>query len=157
MRVANTPFLMLYDPAAKTYYLKGGEDWLAAQDLKGPWKDLEQAPEAIKTLEAQAKKAPQGKGAPKKVEAKAGKVPEVIASTVPTELLATEGEPQYTPIKDTNLLFVSNTESNISDTPWILCLISSRCSRPSLWPRGPGLMRLRISCRPISPKFRKTR
>ena len=25
MRVANTPFLMLYDPASKTYYLKGGE------------------------------------------------------------------------------------------------------------------------------------
>jgi hypothetical protein len=113
MRVANTPFLMLYEPAAKTYYLKGGPDWLAAADLKGPWKDLEQVPEAIKTLEAAAQKAAQGQGAPKKVEAKAGKMPEVIVSTVPTELLATDGEPQYTPIKDTNLLFVSNTESNI--------------------------------------------
>ena len=44
MRVANTPFLMLYDPPAKTYYLKGGEDWLAAADLNGPWKDLDTNP-----------------------------------------------------------------------------------------------------------------
>ena len=35
MRVANTPFLMLYDPPTKTYYLKGGEDWLAA--VRSQW------------------------------------------------------------------------------------------------------------------------
>ena len=140
MRVANTGFLMLYDPAAKTYYLKGGADWLAAADLKGPWKDLEQVPEAIKTLEAQAKTASQGKGAPKKVEAKAGKMPEVIVSTVPTELLATEGEPQYTPIKDTNLLFVSNTESNIfmdTGTQEHYALISGRWFKTKSLAEGP--------------------
>jgi hypothetical protein len=104
MRVANTPFLMLYDPPAKTYYLKGGEAWLAATDLNGPWKDAGQVPEAIKTLEDAAQQAAGDKGAPKKVEAKAGKMPEVIVSTVPSELLAADGEPQYTPIKGTNLL-----------------------------------------------------
>jgi hypothetical protein len=113
MRVANTPFLMLYDPPAKTYYLKGGANWLAATDLKGRWKDVDQVPEAIKTLEASALKGAQGKGAPKQVKAKAGQMPAIVVSTVPTELLATNGEPQYTPIKDTNLLFVSNTENNI--------------------------------------------
>ena len=55
MRVANTAFLMLYDPAAKTYYLKGGDQWLAAADLKGPWKDVETLPEALKTLADQSK------------------------------------------------------------------------------------------------------
>ena len=114
MRVANTPFLMLYDTQAKTYYLKGGPDWLAATDLKGPWKDVEKVPETIKKLEEAAKKANQGKGAPKQVQAtKAGKMPEVLVSTVPAELLATDGEPEYSTIKDTNLLYVSNTESNI--------------------------------------------
>jgi hypothetical protein len=113
MRVANTPFLMLYDPGTKTYFLKGGADWLGAPDLAGPWKNVEPVPEAIKTLEAAVQKAAPGQGAPKKVEAGAGKMPEVIVSTVPTELLATDGEPQYTPIKDTDLLYVSNTESTI--------------------------------------------
>ncbi|MCL4501693.1 MAG: hypothetical protein M1438_07525, partial [Deltaproteobacteria bacterium] len=28
MRVANTPFLMAYDPAGKTYFLKAGDTWL---------------------------------------------------------------------------------------------------------------------------------
>ena len=140
MRVANTGFLMLYDPGAKTYYLKGGEDWLAAQDLKGPWKDLQQAPEAIKTLEAGVKKSVQGKGAPKKVEAKTGKIPEIIVSTVPAELLATEGEPQYTPIKDTNLLYVSNTESNIfmdTGTQEYYALISGRWFKTKSLAEGP--------------------
>jgi hypothetical protein len=129
MRVANTPFFMLYDPAAKTYYLKGGEAWLAASDFKGPWKDVGQVPSAIKTLEAQAPKPTPGQAAPKKVESQAGKIPAIIVSTEPAELLATDGEPQYTPVKDTNLLFISNTESTIfmdTTTQDYYALISGR-------------------------------
>lgn len=140
MRVANTPFIMLYEPAAKTYYLKGGPAWLAAGDLKGPWKDVQQVPEAIKTLDATAQQAAQGQGAPQKVEAKAGKMPEVMVSTVPAELLATDGEPQYTPIKDTNLLFVSNTESNIfmdTATQEYFALVSGRWFKTKALAEGP--------------------
>ena len=140
MRVANTPFLMLYDPPAKTYYLKGGAAWLAAADLKGPWKDVEQVPDALKALEAAAQKAAQGKGAAKKVEAKAGKMPAVLVSTVPTELLATEGEPQYTPINDTNLLYVSNTENNIfmdTATQEYYALLSGRWFKTKSLAEGP--------------------
>ncbi len=129
MRVANTPFLMLYEPASKTYYLKGGANWLAATDLKGPWKDAAKLPESISALEAEARKGAKGQSAAKEVEAKAGKMPEVVVSTEPAELLATDGEPQYTPIKDTNLLYVSNTESNIfldTATQEHLALISGR-------------------------------
>ncbi|MHB8067858.1 MAG: hypothetical protein ACYDIC_08155 [Desulfobaccales bacterium] len=140
MRVANTPFLMLYEPAAKTYYLKGGADWLAAADLKGPWKDVAQVPDAIKTLDAAVKQAAPGQGAPQKAEAKAGKMPEVIVSTGPAELLATDGEPQYTPIKDTNLLYVSNTESNIfmdTATQEYFALISGRWFKTKALAEGP--------------------
>jgi hypothetical protein len=140
MRVANTPFLMFYDPPAKTYYLKGGEDWLAATDLNGPWKDLEQVPEAIKTLEAAAQQATGDKGAPKKVEAKAGKMPEVIVSTVPAELLAADGEPQYTPIKGTILLYMSNTANTIfmdTATQEYYALISGRWFKTKALTDGP--------------------
>jgi hypothetical protein len=140
MRVANTPFLMLYDPPARSYYLKGGADWLAATDLKGPWKDLDQVPEALKTLEAAAKQAAPGKAAPQKVEAKAGKMPEIIVSTVPTEILATDGEPLYTPIKDTDLLFVSNTESNIfldTSSQDYYALVSGRWFKTKSLTEGP--------------------
>ena len=140
MRVANTPFIMLYDPKARTYYLKGGETWLAAADLKGPFKGVDQLPESITVLEAEAAKAGQGKKGPQKVEAKAGKMPEVIVSTVPAELLATDGEPQYTPIKDTNLLFVSNTENNIfldTATQEYFAIISGRWFKTRSLANGP--------------------
>ncbi|MGO9622258.1 MAG: hypothetical protein ACLPT6_12750 [Desulfobaccales bacterium] len=111
MRVANTPFLMAYDPAGKTYFLKGGDTWLKAVELKGPWQDAGPLPEGLKALEA---KMAQGKQpAPQKVEAVAGKLPEIIVSVEPAELIATEGEPEYTPIDDTNLLYISNTENNV--------------------------------------------
>ena len=67
-------------------------------------------------------------------------MPEVIVSTVPAELLATEGEPQYTPIKDTNLLFVSNTESNIfmdTATQEHYALISGRWFKTKSLAEGP--------------------
>jgi len=120
MRVANTPFIMVYDPAAKTYYLKGGDTWLSASEVTGDWKDVEPLPEPLQALatkmqEADAKMAGEvGQKAGKKEIKKIGnEMPQVIVSTVPAELLVTDGDPQYTPIAGTNLLFVSNTESNI--------------------------------------------
>jgi hypothetical protein len=50
MRVANTPFIMVYDPSSKTYYLKGGDAWLSATDLTGAWKDLETLPAPLQAL-----------------------------------------------------------------------------------------------------------
>jgi hypothetical protein len=121
MRVANTPFIMVYDPAAKTYYLKGGDTWLGATEVTGAWKNVDPLPEPLKALadkmkEADAKLA--GEAGPKKASKKeikkiGNEMPQVIVSTVPAELLVTDGDPQYTPITGTNLLFVSNTESNI--------------------------------------------
>jgi hypothetical protein len=116
MQVANTPFIMVYDPAAKIYYLKGGDSWLSAAKVTGDWKDVEPLPEPLQALAnkmQEAKEKAAKKPAKKEVEKTGGEMPEVIVSTVPAELLVTQGDPQYTPITGTNLLFVSNTESNI--------------------------------------------
>jgi hypothetical protein len=120
MQVANTPFIMVYDPAAKTYYLKGGDDWLSAAELTGDWKDVKPLPEPVQALankmqEAKEKAAAKvaKKSAKKEVKKTGDEMPEVIVSIAPAELLVTEGDPQYTPITGTSLLFVSNTESNI--------------------------------------------
>ena len=111
MRVANTPFLMVYDPAGKTYYLKGGDTWLKAVDVKGPWQDAAPLPEGLKVLEAKLAQGQQP--APRKVEAAGGKLPQIIVSLEPAELIATEGEPQYSPITGTGLLYLSNTENSV--------------------------------------------
>jgi hypothetical protein len=111
---------MVYDPEGKTYYLKGGDAWLSAAEVTGPWKDVETLPEPVRALATKMQENKEKvvdkagkKPAKKEVEKTAGEMPEVIVSSVPAELLVTDGEPQFTPIKGTNLLFVSNTESNI--------------------------------------------
>lgn len=111
MRVANTPFLMVYDPAGKTYFLKAGDTWLKAVEVKGPWQDAKPLPEGLKALEAKLAQGQQP--APQKVEAAGGKLPQIIVSLEPAELIATEGEPQYSPITGTGLLYLSNTESSV--------------------------------------------
>jgi hypothetical protein len=47
------------------------------------------------------------------VELEGGVLPEIIVSTEPSELIVTEGEPQYTPIEETHLLYAANSENNI--------------------------------------------
>jgi len=51
MRVVNTPFILIFDPAAKAYYLKGGDTWLTAPALQGLWETAKSLPEAIQALE----------------------------------------------------------------------------------------------------------
>jgi len=136
LRVVNTPFLMVLDPATKAYYLKGGEYWLTAGELKGPWKEVTSLPEAIKTLAAQEDQKPKtpqkGKAQPqkqKKEVAAPDERPQVIVSTEPAELIASDGDPQYAPITGTNLLYMTNTESNVFmdiGTQQIYVLLSGR-------------------------------
>ncbi len=112
MRVVNTPFIMVYDPGAKAYFLKGGDVWLTATDVPGPWKDVKSLPDDMKTLEEHTQK--EGKQPPgQKVKATLDLMPKVIVSTEPAELIVSEGEPNWTPISGTGLLYLSNTDSNV--------------------------------------------
>jgi hypothetical protein len=138
MRVANTPFFMVFDPAGKAYYLKGGDHWLTAADVQGPWKDAASLPQGLKALEA---KEAQGKQPPKPVAAAAGdQMPQIIVSTVPAELIVTAGEPEYTPIAGTNLLYISNTDSNVfmdTTSQYYYALLSGRWFATKSLTEGP--------------------
>ena len=147
LQVANTPFVMVYHPGDRRYYLKGGEAWLSAAEVTGPWQAAAPLPAPVKALAEQMKAAaasgtPQGAKSPakKEVQTTAGRMPEVIVSTVPAELLVTDGEPQFTPISGTGLLFVSNTESNIfmnTASQEYFTLLSGRWFRSTSLKEGP--------------------
>lgn len=127
MRVVNTPFLMVYAAADKTYYLKAGDTWVSSFVVEGPYSPLASLPTALREFEekmklereriAKARGADAGREremeAERKVELEKGALPEIVVSTEPAELIVTEGEPQFTPIEGTNLLYVSNSENNI--------------------------------------------
>ncbi len=109
LTVVNSPFFIALDPAAKTYYLRGGGRWLSTADiLAGPWAPAASVPDAVTSLAA-AQQAAQQDPAP----APGTPAPRVLVATQPTELIQTTGPAEFGPIDNTNLLYVTNTDRDV--------------------------------------------
>ena len=126
MTVVNTPFFIALDPATKTYYLRGGGQWLSTTNiLQGPWAPSSDVPANVTALAAaQPQQEPQSTPPPL-----AGIPPQVIVATQPTELIQTTGPAEYGPIDNTNLLYVTNTDSDVFmdiETQSLYVLLSGR-------------------------------
>lgn len=123
MTVVNTPFFIALDPATKTYYLRGGGQWLSTTNIsEGPWTPAASVPDAVTALAA---KQP----AEQSDTSISATPPQVIAATQPTELIETTGPAEYGPIDNTNLLYVTNTDSDVFmdiDTQSLYVLLSGR-------------------------------
>lgn len=112
-RVLNTPALLLFDSTAQTFYLDGGQWWMTASSLNGPWTAAANPPEELAGIKARlTKDDEQEPGAPAP-PTPAVNPPAVYVSTVPAELLVTRGEPMYSPIANTSLLYVTNSDYDI--------------------------------------------
>jgi hypothetical protein len=119
MRLINTRVLLLKDKAAK-YYFHLFNGFMEAQSLNGPWTIARKLPrdisvamnearslEQIDLLEGQAD--PQTDKYPTLEEVQ----PLVFVSTTPSELIVTDGVPNYVPIQGTKLLYVKNTSAHV--------------------------------------------
>ncbi len=104
-RVVNSPYAIVYDPSEKTYYLNGGRFWYTAPAATGPFKHIAEPPAAIANLvPPDSTRAPESDTLP---------APAVMVATTPTELISTDGDPVFVPISGTDLLYVSNTDSDV--------------------------------------------
>ena len=118
-KVLNSQAFILRDAQKATYYLNVMDGWLEAPELNGPWSYLSKIPDDMKEItkglqEQQQRKAPEGTTPPSLKKAhKEGKLPAIYISSVPTELLMTEGPPQFEMIPESNLKYVKNTSANI--------------------------------------------
>jgi len=123
--VANTPFFIVLDPAVKTYYLKGAGRWFSAPDPLGPFQAAAQVPADVAGLaDASDYKDPQQPLSNSQAAAL-----EIMTATEPTELIWTDGPPQMGTIPGTDLLYVTNTDSDmflLIDTQQIYLLLSGR-------------------------------
>ena len=110
--VVNTPYFIVQDNGTKVWYLKGRETWYTASDVMGPWSAMQSSspPKAVTELAAKAVSTP-----PDSVQADDGKpiIPAVVVRTKPAEVIQTDGEPKFEPVKNTNLLYVENSEDDI--------------------------------------------
>jgi hypothetical protein len=149
MTVVNTPFIMLFDLNSKTYFLKAGSAWVSATDLLGSWGLANVIPQSVADvgakLSAQTQPAPgqpapsqpaQGQPAPGQAQPPTPEpqnlVPtatNIVVSEVPAELISSSGPPTYVPLPPGDLLYMSNTESDVFmevATQHVFVLLSGR-------------------------------
>jgi hypothetical protein len=111
-RVVNTPFTIIYEPGAQAYYLYAGEQvWFRAIDVMGPWDLAESTPAEVAALippDTVQAAAEDDVDDPVDIERV-----QILVATEPTELIQSDGPPEYGSIAGTDLLYVVNTESDV--------------------------------------------
>ncbi|MCX6349184.1 MAG: carbohydrate-binding family V/XII, partial [Candidatus Aureabacteria bacterium] len=111
----NTRALILLDQTSGAYYLRLLGRWMGAASIEGPWTVAPNPPASL----AQAQKTAVAAKQVDLLDQKSGNqtaesaVPTVYVSTVPAELLQTQGRPGFAPIDGTRLLTIKNTSSRI--------------------------------------------
>jgi len=105
----NTNWDLFLDTSSKYYYLLNGDSWLTTKDvLKGPWTSASRLPQSLYKLPDDKNWEDVKKNLSIK---KTKKIPSVFVSTVPAELIVTDGEPSLTMIPETKLFYIENTNN----------------------------------------------
>jgi hypothetical protein len=114
-RVVNTPYFLVQDLSEGSFFLRGGDIWYSAKQIKGPWGQITTPPNSVIELSDQMKSDDESyeDSTANDIVLKTGKVPEIVVSTEPTELIATDGPMQLVPVEGTGLLYASNTPSRL--------------------------------------------
>jgi hypothetical protein len=124
IRAVNTPFFVVLDPPTRLYYLKGAAMWYAAQNPLGPFAAAGQVPPEVAALAVSS-----GYQDPQPAQnVPAGPV-SIVAVTQPSELVWTDGPEEMSTIPGTDLLYVTNTPSDLFldiATQQIFVLLSGR-------------------------------
>lgn len=108
----NTNWDLFQHTATNTYFLRHNDTWLKTTDLKGAWTPAGALPDSFKKLPAEENWKDVKANLPgRSISAKA--VPKVFVTFVPGELILLTGQPNYLVVGKTDLLWVSNTESDV--------------------------------------------
>jgi hypothetical protein len=108
----NTNWDLFQHGPTSTFYLRNNDTWLKTTDLKGRWSPGGRLPESFAKLPADDNwKEVKGSLPGKSIKASA--VPKVFVSSRPAELILLRGDPNYLVVPGTELLWVSNTDSDV--------------------------------------------
>ncbi len=111
MFAVNTNWDVFFDTSDSKYYLLNKDSWLTATDpIKGPWAAADKLPADLSKLPRNENWSDVRKAIPGK---KAKTIPAVFVTSEPTEMIVTDGEPAYAPVKGTKLMKVTNTDSTV--------------------------------------------
>ena len=115
------------------YYLRNDTSWLKSAQLTGPWSRAGKLPDSFNKLPDDEN----WKDVRANLPGTASKdLPSVYVTTEPSELLLIEGTPTYVPVPNTQLLWISNTESDLfrlgTDGPFFYLVAGRWFSAPNL-------------------------
>ncbi len=122
-RVVNTRALIVQGGFGDSFYMHVYDGWLSANSLEGPWTQASLGPFLRSAFDSTAQELAKAgtvdllDGGPK-ADPKptlASGVPTIYTSQVPTELIVFKGQPDFVPIVGTQLLWSSNTTSDVAD------------------------------------------
>ena len=108
----NTNWDVFYDEDSKAWFLLDDRTWLIARDYKGPWS----MPFSLSSVFADLPDTDNWSDVRKALPMQRSpdyKLPKIIVSTTPAELIETTGKPKLELIEGTPLSFVSNTEHDV--------------------------------------------
>src|SRR5262249_26140780 len=115
-RVINSRALILLDDSSGKYYVHLFDGFMVAAALTGPYAVATQVPAAANKVAQDLSK--QGivdlmtGPSDKKMSLKVAR-PDVVVATTPTEIVITDGAPDWAPLDGTMLLYVKNTTGNV--------------------------------------------
>lgn len=113
LRVVNTRALLLLDKAGGRYYLRIAGRWMSASSLDGAWSEGVDATGELERARQVAERQGQVDQLDEGEDTAIAGAPDIYVAAVPTELLQTDGPPEYSPIEGTRLLYVANSPDSI--------------------------------------------
>ncbi|MFT3748799.1 MAG: hypothetical protein QM768_10800 [Agriterribacter sp.] len=129
--VVNTPFIIVKNNDSR-FYLYGGKHWYIANAATGPFNLTTNVPSNLETIQADIAAANKENNVQQ--EDNDNIISNIIVSIEPAELLQSNGEPNFTSIPGTNLLYVKNSNNDIFmdvDGQQYYVLLSGRWYRSS--------------------------
>ncbi len=103
-RALNTTMTVVRDTKSTRIYLTNGYTWYQAKDINGPYHETKTVPADLVEM------APKSEGLPTQNQSAL----KIVVATEPTELIASDGPPNWKSLAGGELIYVSNTE-----TPWL--------------------------------------
>jgi hypothetical protein len=110
--VVNTTWPLFLDKSKSQYYLLVNNIWISAGDLHGPWTRVSKLSKDFSKLPDSGRFADVKKMVPPPPVSSLI-IPQVFYSTVPSEVLLFDGQPTYTAIPGTQLVYANNTDSPV--------------------------------------------
>ncbi|MCH2191740.1 MAG: hypothetical protein MK188_12520, partial [Gammaproteobacteria bacterium] len=111
-QIMNTSASLFYIEANKTYYIWTGKYWFAGKNLPSDnWTKLDKTPKML--VEVQKQLVENDDNQEDEIEESDTIIPQIIVTTKTSELLVTDGKMSFSNIDGTDLLYVSNTDSDL--------------------------------------------